>query len=138
MHACIHTSIHTYIHTYMHTYIHTYMHAYIRTYMHARIIDTDKDTDDKTKINVYTDGSKWEQGVGAGIVITHPGNPTIKLMYRMGPKCTNNQAEAYAILKALEYLQNTQTNEDDKAVTVHSDSMTTLESLINADIHIPD
>ena len=101
----------------------------------ARIIDTDKDTDDKTKINVYTDGSKSEQGVGAGIVITCPGNPTIKLMYRMDPKCTNNQAEAYAILKALEYLQNTQTNEDDKAVTVHSDSMTTLESLINTDIH---
>ena len=85
-----------------------------------------KDTDDQTKTNVYTDGSKSEQGVGAGIAITRPGTPTIKLMYRMDPKCTNNQAEAYAILKALEYIQNTQTNEDDKAVTVHSDSMTTL------------
>ena len=72
-------------------------------------IDTDKDTDDKTKINVYTDGSKSEQGVEAGIVIKRPGTPTIKLMYRMDPKCTNNQAEAYAILKALEYIQTTQT-----------------------------
>jgi ribonuclease HI len=57
-------------------------------------------------------------------------------MYRMYPRCSNNQAEAFAILKALEYIQTTQTNEEDKAVTVHSDSMTTLDSLINTDIHI--
>jgi len=73
--------------------------------------------------------------VGAGIAIKRPGNPTVKLMYRMDTRCSNNQAEAFAILKAVEYIQTTQTNEEDKAVTVHKDSMTTLDSLISTDIH---
>jgi ribonuclease HI len=53
----------------------------------------------------------------------------------MDNRCFNNQAEAFAILKALEYIQTTQTNEEDKAVTVHRDSRTTLDSLNNTDIH---
>ena len=72
--------------------------------------------------------------MGAGIAIKQPGTPTVKLTYRMDTWCSNNQAEAFTILKALEYIQTTQTNED-KAVTVHTDSMTTLDSLINTDIH---
>ena len=56
--------------------------------------------------NIYTDGSKSEQGVGAGIAIIIPGTPTIKLMYRMDTRCTNNQAEVFAILKVLEYITN--------------------------------
>jgi len=63
----------------------------------ARIIATD-DTDDPTPINIYTDGSKSEQGVGAGIAIKRPGTPTVKLMYRMDTRCSNYQAEAFAIL----------------------------------------
>jgi ribonuclease HI len=100
----------------------------------ARIIATG-DTDDQTPINIYTDGGKSEQGVGAGIVIKRPGTPNITLMYRMNNRCSNNQAEAFAILKALEYLQTTQTKEEDKAVTLHTDSTTTLDLLINTDIH---
>jgi len=53
----------------------------------------------------------------------------------MDTRCTNNQAEAFAILKALEYIQITQTNEEDNAATVHTDSRTTLDSLYNTDIH---
>jgi len=68
--------------------------------------------------------------VGAGIAIKRPGTPTVKLMYRMDNRCSNNQAQAFAILKALKYIQTTQANEEDKAVTVHTDSMTTLDSLI--------
>ena len=75
----------------------------------ARIIATDNDTDDPTSINIHTDGSKSEQGVGAGIAIKLPGTPTVKLMYRMDTKCSNNQVEAFVILKALEYIQTTQT-----------------------------
>jgi hypothetical protein len=84
----------------------------------ARIITTD----DTTPINIYTDRSKPEQGVGAGIAIKRSGIPTAKLTYRIDTRCSNNQAEAFAILKALQYLQTTQTNEDDKAVTVQTDS----------------
>jgi ribonuclease HI len=73
--------------------------------------------------------------VGAGIAIKRPGTPTVKLMYRMDTRCSNNQVEALAILKALEYIQTTQTSEEDKAVTVHTDSRTTLDSLNNTDIY---
>ena len=81
-------------------------------------IDTDNTHDDSTPINIYTDGSKSEQGVGTGIVIIRPGTPTVKLMYRMDTRCTNNQAEAFAILKALEYVKNNQEDEEDKVATV--------------------
>ena len=37
--------------------------------------DTDNTQENETPINIYTDGSKSEQGVGAGIVIKRPGNP---------------------------------------------------------------
>jgi ribonuclease HI len=52
-------------------------------------------------------------------------------MYRMNTRCTNNQAEAFAILKALEYVHTKLDNEVDKVTTVHTDSMMTLESLNN-------
>jgi len=94
-------------------------------------IVTDNTQEDSTHINVYTDGSKSEQGVGAGIVITRPGSTTVEMMYRMNTKCTNNQAEAFAILKALEYVHTKLDSEVDKVTTVHTDSMMTLESLNN-------
>ena len=52
-----------------------------------RIIATDTENTQEvsTPINIYTDGSKSEQGVGAGIVITGPGTPNVKMMYRMEP-----------------------------------------------------
>jgi ribonuclease HI len=56
-------------------------------------------------------------------------------MYRIDTRCSNNQAEAFAILKALEYIQTTQTNEEDKAVTVHGNIRTALDSPNNTDIH---
>jgi len=69
-------------------------------------------------------------------------------MYKMDTRCTNNQAEAFAILKALEYVQTNlendvdmeyvQTNLEndvDKVTTVYTDSRTTLESLHNMNNH---
>jgi len=53
------------------------------------------------------------------------------MMYRMNTRYTNNQAEAFAILKALEYVHTKLDNEVDKVTTVHTDSMMTLESLNN-------
>jgi ribonuclease HI len=76
--------------------------------------------------------------VGAGIAIKRSENPTVNLKNRMEIRCSNNQSEAFRILKAMEYTQITQTNEEDKVVTVHTDSMTTLDSLNNTNITIPD
>ena len=96
----------------------------------ARIIPTDNTKEESTPINIYTDGSKSEKVVGAGIAIIRPRTTTVKLMYRMDTTSTNNQAEALEILKALEYIQTTQINEEEKAATVHKDSRTTLDEVI--------
>jgi len=57
--------------------------------------DSDNTQEEVTPINIYTDGSKSEQGVGAGIAIIIPGTQTVKLMHRMDTSCTNKQAEAF-------------------------------------------
>jgi len=54
-------------------------------------------------IQIFTDGSKSEQGVGAGIAIFRFGNLFKRLQYRLNKRCTNNQAEQLAILRALKY-----------------------------------
>ena len=53
-------------------------------------------------IEIYTDGSKNEKGVGSGIAIFIDGNLTFQLRYKLADKCSNNQAEQLAIVKALE------------------------------------
>jgi hypothetical protein len=57
-------------------------------------------------IQIFTDGSKSEQGVGASIAIFRSGNHFKSLQYRLNKRCTNNQAEQQAILRALEYIEN--------------------------------
>ena len=42
---------------------------------------------------IFTDGSKSEQGVGAGIAIFRLGKHFKNLQYRLNKRCTNNQAE---------------------------------------------
>ena len=60
------------------------------------------------------------------------------LKYRLHPACSNNQAEAIAILKSLEQLQ-TLTDYSNKGtkVALHTDSKVTLASLKNNSIHSP-
>ena len=81
----------------------------------------------------FTDGSKSEQGVGAGIAIFESGNHIKSLKCRLNKRCTNNQAEQVAILRALEYTENIQT--EDKTATEYTDSPMRLDSLKNGNIH---
>jgi len=67
--------------------------------------------EDSSTTQIFTDGSKLEQGVGAGIAVYRSGTHTKSLKYRLNERCTNNQAEQLAILKSLEYIENTQTTE---------------------------
>jgi ribonuclease HI len=64
---------------------------------------------DDSPIKIYTDGSKTEQGVVAGAAIYTNAIHTMSLKYRLYNKCTTNQAEQLAILKALEYTNNLNT-----------------------------
>jgi len=65
-----------------------------------------KEYGDKT-IQIYTDGSKNEQGVGAGVAIFSGKELVSKLKYKLDNRCSNNQAEQLAIAKALEALETT-------------------------------
>ena len=50
-------------------------------------------------IEVYTDGSKIEKGVGSGIAIFIDKHLTFQLMYKQSERCFINQAEQLSIAK---------------------------------------
>jgi ribonuclease HI len=70
-----------------------------------------KEYDDKT-IHIYTDGSKNEQRVRAGVAIFSGNELVTKLKYKLDNRCSNNQAEQLAIAKALEALEMTDVEEN--------------------------
>jgi len=92
-----------------------------------------EETKDTSTVQVYTDGSKSEKGVGAGIAIYMTGELIKNLKYKLNNRCTNNQAEQLAILKALQHTVNI--HAEDKTATVYTDSRMTLDSLKNTNIH---
>ena len=89
--------------------------------------------DSKHTIHVYTDGCKGEHGVGSGTTIFTDSNIADMKNYRLKGRCSDNQAEQLAILKALENIQYMET--DERTVIVATDSRITLESLINRKNH---
>jgi len=88
---------------------------------------TDGREDSKRSIQVYTDGSKSQRGVGAGVAIYKDDKVTDTKKYRLDWRCSNNQAEQLAVFKALENIQNMDTS--DKTVQIYTDSLIALESL---------
>ena len=60
-----------------------------------------EDTDEKSPIQIFTDGSKTEKRVGASLAIFKSGHHIKNLQCRLNKRCTNNQAEQLAILTAL-------------------------------------
>ena len=70
---------------------------------HVKIIEGHEDS--SHYIQAYTDGIKSDIGVGSGVAIFLDNNLTATLKYRLNGRCSNNQAEQMAILKALEYIQ---------------------------------
>jgi ribonuclease HI len=88
---------------------------------------------DTSTIQVFIDGSKSEKGVGEGIAIYKFGDLINSLKYKLNIKCTNNQAEQLAILKALKYTVNIHVAV--KTATVYTGSRITLDCLKNNGIH---
>jgi ribonuclease HI len=104
------------------------------------VIRTSEGNEEDCPLQIYTDGSKTEKGLGSGIAIYRSGiaiyrsGQTIRnLQFKLNKKCANNQAEQLSILKALEYIENTQTV--DKNATIYMDNQTTLDTLQNSKIH---
>ena len=84
-------------------------------------------------IQIFTDGSKSEQEVGAGVAVFKSRDRIESKKYRLNERCANNQVDQLAILRALEYTENMQT--EDKTATIYTDSRMTLDSLTNRNIH---
>ena len=66
-----------------------------------------KETQDNTTydVEIYTDGSKTGEMVGAAAAIFQQGTLIRQLKYRLNGKCSNNQAEQIAILSLCRSLQ---------------------------------
>jgi ribonuclease HI len=92
-----------------------------------------ENNEETSTVQIFTDESNSEQGVGAGVAIFRSGNHMKSIKYRLNKRCTNNQAEQLAILRALEYAENIQT--EHKTATIYTDSGMTLDSLKNSNIH---
>jgi len=70
-----------------------------------------KEKDEKNPIEIFTDGSRSERGVGLGVAIYRSGESTDTVQCRLKKKCTNNQAEQFAILTDLEYIEKVETTD---------------------------
>jgi len=97
------------------------------------VITKSEGNEEDSSLQIYTDGSKTEKGVGSGIATYSSGQNNRTLQFKLNKKCTNDQAEQLAVLKALESANNTQTAK--KTATIYTDSQTTLDMLQNSKIH---
>ena len=89
-----------------------------------------KEYDDKT-IQIHKDGSKSEQGVGAGVSILWKWT-RYKIKYKLDNRCSNNQAEQLAIAKALEALETTHIEEKSpRTAAIITGSRISLDSIKN-------
>ena len=87
-------------------------------------------------MQIFTDGSKSEHGVGAGIAIFIQGKLAQQARYTFHRRCSNNQAEQLAIVKAIETIGKLHINDKiPRSPTLHTDSRITLQSLQNTNNH---
>jgi ribonuclease HI len=105
--------------------------SWIHPAKHITVIEGQDDSTHYTQ--AYTDVSKNEAGIGSGVAVFAGGNLKTTLRYRLNERCTNNQAEQMAILKALEYIQ--QLNDEKETALVYTDSRITLQLLKNHKRH---
>jgi ribonuclease HI len=87
-------------------------------------------------INIFTDSSKIGGKVGAAAVIMKNDIVLHQSQYKLHERCSNNQAEQVAILRAIEQLRNLQlAEESEKIAVVNTDSKVTLDALRNRNKH---
>ena len=85
---------------------------------------------------IFTDGSKSEQGVGSGVAIFTGKVFTEQLKLKLDDRCTNNQAEQLAIVKALEVIETQQLKQNEhRTEVIYTDSRITLDEIRIAKNH---
>ena len=78
-------------------------------------------------IQCYTDGSKMNDNVGAGVYIMDNQNPPREESYHLGSNSTVFQAETYAVGRAAKILRETGTN--GQRVIINCDSQATIMAM---------
>ena len=97
-------------------------------------------TPDPRGLNIYTDGSKDENGTGAGVVVldggqvsTTPQGTDRKYQYKLGNKTTVFQAEVFAQKMAATLIINGTQGPDawagNRPITIHTDSQASILAL---------
>jgi ribonuclease HI len=82
-------------------------------------------------IQIFTDGSKNEHGVGSGIAIYIQNKLTRQMKHKLHDRCSNNQAEQMAIVKALQAIETIKTNNKRPKNNEDTDNRITLGSIKN-------
>ena len=83
-------------------------------------------------IQLYTDGSKSEHGVGSGVAIFAGNELATQLNFKLDKKCSNNQAEQRAVVKVLEEIETLDITENEPhTAAIFTDSRITIDSLQN-------
>ena len=112
--------------------------VHFRNWPHpADIVEIGEVDDNKMyNIELYTDGSKYENGVGSGVAAFVNKELVHQSCYKLDSRCSNNQAEQYAIIKALEIAEQLpRTINQHKTIALRTDSHITLDSLRNPNNH---
>ncbi|UYV79772.1 hypothetical protein LAZ67_18000603 [Cordylochernes scorpioides] len=91
----------------------------------VHLITYDKSIPDSSSLTIYTDGSKSDDGVGAGWCLYSRNIPLLKKSYILREENSVFQAECLAIFKALEWFL----EQPHQSITLASDSLSSLESL---------
>ncbi|UYV75618.1 hypothetical protein LAZ67_13000764 [Cordylochernes scorpioides] len=91
----------------------------------VHLITYDKSIPDSSSLTIYTDGSKSDDGVGAGWCLYSRNISLLKKSYILREENSVFQAECLAIYKALEWFL----EQPHQSITLASDSLSSLESL---------
>jgi ribonuclease HI len=97
---------------------------------------TEIESHEEATISAYTDGSKYQRGVGSGMVIFKGSDVIARHKFKLSNSCSNNQAEQLAIQKALEEIELLK-REGIKPPTaiIYTDSRVALDSIRNRNNH---
>jgi ribonuclease HI len=100
----------------------------------AAIIEV-KEYEDQS-IQIYTDGSKHELGVGSGVAVFTGEELVTQLKYKLDNGCSNNQAYQLAIAKALAAIETINIEENSpRTAVIITDSRIALDSIKNLNNH---
>jgi ribonuclease HI len=97
---------------------------------------TEIENHEEASVSANTDGSKYQRGVGSGVVIYKGSEVIARQKLKLSNSCSNNQAEQLAIQKALEEIAILKReNVNPPTAIIYTDSRVALDSIRNPNNH---